>query len=420
LPSRRPSLGVLGFLLAIATLIGNCYIAGKLALADTTTREDTLSSVREAIRSEPDNASYRLLLAAHLEAEGHREESLRSLERAAALNPRDSRVWSALAVAAETAGNIPRAASYRLAAVRVDRGFDPQWGLARFCYRRGSSESFWRQARGAAEMADENDLDEVFRYCWIAALAESSGGNILFERVVPRTQQARARYLSFLLDGNHLSEAAPVADWLLRNGGTAELQSVLGYCDRLIRQGQAEDAVALWDGLIVRGLIESNSLAPDQGVSLTNGTFHPPFRGCCFGWRLAAYPGIVWQQDALPSGLLISLSGQQPEDMEFLTQVAPVLPARGYEFDCDSQTESLGALAVLRWRVRDAVSGADLAPGSPQLALKDWTTAKIPFHTSGASRLVKLTLTYHRLVRPTMKEGSLRLKNASLKLEAAR
>lgn len=401
----------------IMVLAGASYLSGLLALADAAAGHNTDASVRRAAEIMPGNAAYWFYLYRLLDIDGRKDEALRCLERAAALNPSDPQVWTALALAAETSGDARTAEQHLFQAMRVDATFLPRWELAQFYFRQGDTATFWRWAHEASEISDDSAWPDLFRFCWLAAASRGENENLISERVVPRRPKEHARYLAFLLDENHLAAAAPVANWLLPKATASEAKPLFRYCDRLIDTGQSVAAVRVWNGLAQRGMIEPHALAPDQGISLTNGDFRLPFFKSGFDWRPPANSEIQWWQTGQPPGVRISLSGNQPESVEVLAQLMPVLPSQTYRFESGYRTYGIAKNTGLRWQVLDAASGLDLTFESPQLSSEDWNIARVSFRTADKCRLARLSLMYRRERGTTRIEGSVWLKNATLQLE---
>jgi hypothetical protein len=405
-----------GSLVAIVALLGISRISVPIVLVDFAARTNSVDALKHATERVPDNADYWRRLALSVGASSDKNEAKRYLERAAALNPFDSQVWIELGLSAETSGDLPLAERDLLSAVHVDRRFSPQWELEQFYYRHGDSQRFWQWTQRAAQIADDSDLDELFRYCWDATLTESRGRIMIFERIAPH-RPAAIRYLSFLLAENHLADATPVGESLLSDAEPREKKLLLGFCERLVDAGQSEAAVTIWNGLIARRLIPGDALSPDHGVLLTNRAFHYPFLGEGFDWRPTTAPGIVWEHPQESPGILISLSGEQPATVEVLSQFIPVLPSRRYRFNFDYKTAGFAVKTVLRWHVLDARSGIELAVESPSLESNDWSTGTIRFQTSEHCHMVRLLLTYRREFATTQIAGSLALKDAGLQFE---
>jgi len=404
------SLRVAGYVLVIAGLSSSCYVSLNLARADRAARQNTVASVRRAIELERGNSDYGEQLGFLLSGQGTGEDPRnRTLEDAAALNPWSSRVWMALGLAAEASGQSGKAERYFLNAARVDSRFDPRWALTNFYYRKGDAAKFWSWAREAAETSYDDTLAPLFHLCWIA----SDDGKLIFDQIVRNRPSTLAQYLSFLLAENRLDEAWRPARRLMKTASAEETAALLNYCDRLVGAGRGAGAVAVWNALVDRGLIAGQRLAAGTGSSLTNGDFAHEFRAQAFDWRPAAIPGILLSRS---DGLRIGFSGKQPESCELLSQFVPVLPSRSYQFQLEYRTSDIAPNTGLRWRVLDAASGAELVSDSPHLSSEEWKNARVEFRTMDSCSLVRLALCYQRELGTTRIEGSIWLRNLTLRL----
>jgi tetratricopeptide (TPR) repeat protein len=405
------------YVLAIAGLLAASYTSLRLARADARFRNQTPTSLRHAIQLAPDNAEYPARLASMLEAQGDSAEAVRLLDRAAVINPNDSRIWISLGLLSESLGEYKKAEQYLLGAARVDRMFDPRWTLANFYYRTGDATNFWLWVRKAAEISYENDdLHALFRLCW----AISNDGRFILERIVPEHVSVQQRYLSFLLGRGQLDEASQVAQRLMPNAGRAQTAVLLDYCERLVRAGRIDAALTAWNTLVARKLIQHALLVPNTGASLTNGSFIFQFLGCCFDWRPPAVPEILWTQPGHPPRLELRFSGKQPEAIEVLSQVMPVLPAHTYRFQFEYRTSGIATNTGLRWSVFDYISGAVLQSDPPYMPSQGWNSGKIDFRTTDACRLARLVLSYRREPGTTRIAGSTSIRNLALRPDTAR
>jgi len=294
----------------------------------------------------------------------------------------------------------------------MDRTFEPAWALANYHFRRGEAGKFWAWARRAAEMA-YGDVRPLYRLCWRMT---PDAGTIL-ERAVPNRAANLAQYLGFLLADNHLEGAEQAAKRLAETGDREQAGLVLSCCDRLLERGQAEAAVRTWNRLAERGLIRAGRLAPERGESLANATFREDSLGHGFDWRMPGLAGVTITRGERESAVRVAFSGEQPEDCECLWQWAPVMPGRRYRLRFQYRTVQVGRPSGLRWRVLEAGSGAELAPGSPDLAAENWTNGAVDFETRDQTRLIRLSLGYRRASGTTRIEGALWVRDLRLELE---
>lgn len=376
-------------LFAIAAL-GSCiYWCVRLAYADYLFHRGSSEDIARAIGLVPSNPGY-YARRAHLEP-GQR---LASLEKALALNPRDSAAWIELGLLAEGRNDLPEAERCLLESARVDRTFNPRWTLANYYFRRTSAtrpgqasqdrnvEEFWRWAREAVNIASD-DLTPLFRLCW----KMSRNADEICRRVLPDRPQALARFLSFLLAENHLEDGESVAQRLMAYPGPERVSGLLGYCDRLLETGRLSPALRLWNGLVSRNLVQSSLLDPEKGIVLTNGQFVAMPLQHGFDWRMPFVPGaaVAWME--APGGLKISFSGRQPEQCALLIQRLPLLPG-AYRAEYEYRTSGIGDQSGVRWEMAGAQSA--------YLAGEGWKKETFRFCGPSSPALARLALAYRR------------------------
>ncbi len=391
------------------------YVSIRLAAADFHARGATETSLRLATDEAPWNADYWARLGRILGARGDRKQATRCLAAAAALNPGDARLWMELAVDAESSGDAVAAEHNLQTACVNDATFRPRWELARFWFRQGDSDRFWTWARQAAERAHDDALQEIYRFCWVAAVALGPSDRIVFDRIVPRRPAEEARYLGFLVSEKRFEAAEPVMDDLILRARAAETPVLLNYCDAAIQAGAREAALRAWNALARRKLIPVSPIAPERGISLTDSGFSLALRDRGFGWRLSSDAGVHWSREG--PGICMSFSGRQPETLEALAQVLPTLPSRSYRLETDYRTEGIPQNSGLRWRVADSASGNIISPtGSALSASTDWTRTAVTFHAGPECSLTRLSLICARELGAIRIEGSLCLRNTTLLL----
>jgi len=385
----------------------------RLGLADWLARTNQLSNLEQAVVMVPGNARFQARLAALEDQLGRNPGAAwRALETAVALNPGYAAGWIELGLRAEAREDQAKAEACLLEAARVDRTFYPRWTLANYYFRRRDFGKFWRWARQAAEVTD-GDATPLFRLCWQVTPDPAT----ILERAVPARVTILGPYFRFLLAEGHLAGAEPVAQRLIEIGDQRQAGAVLDYCDRLLERGQAGPALRAWNGLARRRLIESEPLAPEQGVSLSNAAFLRDPLGQGFDWRIPLTEGVSVARGEQPGMVRVAFAGKQPADCECLWQWLPVEPGRQYRLRFDHRTVHVAGSSGLRWRVEEAGSGTELAPGSPELGAETWTPAEAGFETQPGGRLVRLVLRYRRVQGTARIEGALWVRGLRLEME---
>jgi tetratricopeptide (TPR) repeat protein len=379
----------------------------RLALADHKFRQETLPGTRGAILLEPDSAAYYVRLSDMLQ-ESNPAGSAQALERAIALNPRDSQSRIELGLRAEMAGDLAGAESSLLRAASVDSQYYPRWSLASYYFRHGNSAKFWLWARKATEIA-YGDLTPLFTLCWKI----SSDGPFIERSLDIRKADIEANYLTYLTSQKRVEPMTQAATRLLAWNREADTPVLLAACDRLIADECADQAIQIWNKLAELHRIHYGVLAPSLGTSLTDGDFtiSPMSRG--FDWQLPSAAGVTALLDERPASLRISFSGGQLENCDVLTQVLPVMESSNYELWFLYRTAGIASETGLEWRITNLNESQILAQGE-SLASESEKEGKLPFKTPAGGRLVRLTLTYQRALGTTRIEGLIVLRKLRL------
>jgi tetratricopeptide (TPR) repeat protein len=401
-------------LMLLGALVLGGYWSVRLAWADALFRRDTEASVREAARLVPSSAEYHSQLAAILDGsgDGGAEDELR---KAVAASPRMASAWVELGLRAENSGAVQEAESELVRAARNDRRYSTLWTLANFYFRHNQSGKFWPVARRALLVGDVAAYDPapLFGLCWKL----SRDPDTILKRAIPDVGAVQARYLEFLVRENLVPAADAVAERVVAMGGERDLNAVYEYCDRLIAEGDAERAIHAWNALCWRTLRGYQPLAPDTGVSLTNGNFSAAPVEHGFDWRMAAAEGVTVERAGSPPRLWITLDGHEPEACDPAAQVLPVAPGQRYRLRFRYQTDGLAAASGVRWRLTDVAGHAELESDAADLASEQNAAATVHFRVPADVRLVRLVLAYRRTSGTVRIEGRVAVSDLVLEFD---
>jgi tetratricopeptide (TPR) repeat protein len=387
----------------IAMLCGYaCYWSARWTAADYAVR----SSIALALRLAPGNPDYYVRLA-----QAEPALALSALQRATQLNPLSSSVWIDLAGAAEEHHDLPMAERCLLRAVELDKTFAPRWLLAEYYSRRRDQARFWPAMR-AALATSYDDVTPLFDTCWDLAPDPA----VIRNRALPERPDVWRQYFDFLLAKDRLDAADEIANQIMKHAGPDTVPSLLRYCDRLLENNQGSRAMETWNRLAAKHLLDYPALAPDRGVSLTNGAFAKEFLSQAFDWRAPPSGGVFLRHDTSPPGLRFDFSGQQSEHTELLNQFVPVAPARQYRLAMRYETEGLEGDAGLAWHVVDPRNNADLLRGDGRITASERRerAGLYAFDTPPDTSLLKLVLAYDRVLGTVRINGSLSLTSTAL------
>ena len=398
----------------VGCLAAGAYWSVRLAWADALFRRDTETAVREAVLLAPSNAEYHERLAAILDGSGDSgaESELRKTVRA---SPRLASAWVELGLRAENTGDVPEAESDLLRAAQYDRRYSTSWTLANFYFRHNQGEKFWPVARRALRVGDVAAYDPapLFVLCWKL----SRDPDVILRRAIPDIGAVQARYLEFLVRENRAPAAEAVTERVVAMSGDHDLSAVYEYCDRLIAEGDAGRAIHAWNALCWRTLHGYTPLAPEAGVSLTNGDFSAAPVEHGFDWHLSAAEGVMVERAGLPPRLWITLDGHEPEICDLASQALPVAPERKYQLRFHYQTDGLAASSGVRWRVWDEVSRREIESDALDLASEQDAAGTVHFRIPADVRLARLLLAYRRTPGTVRVEGRVAVSELSLEFD---
>jgi tetratricopeptide (TPR) repeat protein len=399
----------------LAVLGAGVYWSVRLAWADYLFRLDTESSVGQAVALAPESAEYHARWATLLEESGREDAATSELHEAVTADPRLAGAWIELGLRAENAGDAARAETYLARAGRADRMYATQWTLANFYFRHDQRDRFWPAAQRALRVGDVAAYDPapLFRLCWKLTRDPAA----ILERAIPNVGPVQARYLEFLVRENLTRAAKPVTERVVALGGEGDLGAVYEYCERLIAAGDAGGALDAWNALCRRRLRGYRPLAPEAGVSLTNGDFAnaPVEHG--FDWSMPAAKGVTVERGGIPPRLWITLDGREPEACDLLQQVLAIAPARKYRLRFRYQTDGLATPSGLRWRVSDVAGRAEIATDARDLESEQEADGAMRFTVPPDVRLARLALVYRPAPGSTRIEGRVSLAVISLEFD---
>jgi len=384
-------------LAAISALACATYFSLRMALADHLFRSGTAAGAGRALGLEPDNAVYALRFG--------------QPERAAALQPRLAEAWIELGLAAERRGQGDQAESFLERAVTMDATYTPVWTLANFYARRGDGARFLAAANSALQIGDPAHYDPVplFRLAWSIPLYPAA---IL--QTIPPQERIEALYLNFLLATNRPGAARPVAQRLLAHPQLRDWLPMLAYCDRLIADGEAHQAVSLWNTYVGRTALGRPLLEPAAGVSLTNGKFawEPLAHG--FDWRVLPVERVFCIRAGRPGGMRFIFDGHQAERCQMLEQVVPVVADTRYGLQVRYRTDEIPPGAGPRWRIFDAITRQEIPTDAVPLSNPLDADATVRFITPPGTRLARLALVYERVPGTVRIAGTLHIERVTL------
>jgi hypothetical protein len=175
-------------------------------------------------------------------------------------------------------------------------------------------------------------------------------------------------------------------------------------------------AVAVWNTLSARKLIPYAPLDPARGAIVTNGDFAIQAIPQGFDWRFPPFDGVSIAPTADSPGIVIRMSGNEPEDCTPLLQTIPVVPGARYRIAWEYRLPDAEGVSGLRWEVAETAGNRESFGQSPDLTTQGgWNTGELIFD-SGARSSVNLLLHYKRPFAATRAEGSVAIRRITSEL----
>jgi hypothetical protein len=364
------------------------WFSWRAERADSLFREDTIDSLRAAIRLVPDGWQYYMRLAQLDRAHAHG-----LLETALNLNGYNAQAAIELALQDESEGNYGAAEKLLLGAFAVDHTYLPRWTLANFYFRRDNMPAFWIWARKAAEMPTE-DMGPLFELCWHVT---PDAGQIA-KAVLNDDRGLVRQYLGFLGEKGQTDALAKVAQRLVQVGNPEMDRSfLLGSVNWLVTANDAAGASGVW-----KSMVEQRWVAADPTIP-NNGEFNREPLPVAFDWTLPEFPGLhSWPGS---SGLETEFSGEEPENCLIAEQYLTLAPGR-YSLSYSYHTTGIAPGTGIRWQILDAKTGNTVAE-SEALSSDEQTRTNWTFVIPDGVSIQRLRLAYQRALGTPRISGTL-------------
>ena len=385
----------------------------RLSVADDLARRPELESAARAVRLAPGSARYRLREAALLERDhplGREAQIGRLLEEATTLEPRLAEPWMQRGLFYEIHGHAQQAEQMLLRAADADHTFKPAWTLANFYARHDERDRFWKYARECLQLTEPRGYapEPVFNLCWRV----SEDAPAILNRAIPAVPAVRAAYAQYLTNLGKPSAALQAWRTVDRAGMAAEDGPAMPLCDLLIHAGDAAGAVEVWNGYVAAH--GRASLDPGQGRSLTDGNLEREPSGRGFDWTLPRSHGVDNRYLADEKEVRIDLDGDEPDNVEMLTQNVAVAPGARYRLRFQYQTTDIEPGSGLAWAVFDAVTNAIQGSTCSSLASSEQAEGACEFQAGPNQTLVRVALHYSRTLGTRRSRGRIRISRVQL------
>ena len=333
------------------------------------------------------------------------------LQKAVDLNAYDAGSWIQLGLLHEANNDLAAAEAALERAAGADATFLPAWSLANFYFRRQNEPQFWHWAQRAAHMAPD-DASPLFRLAWYVTPSVP----VIENRLQLQRPAIQSQFVAFLIAQGNPQAVSEAAAHLLQAGQPGSTQTILGACEWLIAARHPELALSLWNSLAAHRQIAYPPLTLATADTVTNGNFlrQPVSQG--FDWHLGTAEGVSTFLNTNPNALGFEFSGDEPDQFELVSQLAPVEAQKQYALLVRYESNGIPSGNGLMWTVRDDRTGAVLAH-TASLSAPQGGQAVACFAVPANSHFIHLALEYQRQPGTLHPEGKLAL--AQVRLAAA-
>jgi hypothetical protein len=274
-----PRLLVVAVALLMAVLLSYLSIRNAIAAHDVDLQ--TLQGYERATRLESGNFRYWYLLGRYWQYSLEDADTARAIQTytvALSLNPRSADIWSDLAAAYESDGNISGA---RDAYQRAKRAYplspEVAWRYGNFLLRQGELDAAFSEVRRAVEIEPARGAEALSR-----ALRVEPNIDLVLDRVLPALTEAYVSAIRDQLQDAHVFNAVKIWERLAALHPGLPLYDSFALIGALTQQKQFADARRVWEQAIV--FAGFSSLADPAGSILWDGGFESGLWGGGFAW----------------------------------------------------------------------------------------------------------------------------------------
>jgi hypothetical protein len=371
-----------------------CWEGGKHALATHYANSADPQDLQRAADLEPSNADHWYMLGRYRQLDFENEDLTQAIgyyRRAIALDPNSPYYWLDLASTYDEAGDATDAEAAYLAAQRDHPiSGEAAWRYGNFLLGQGRYDQAYAEIHRGLMSEPQWSALAVSR-----AWRVSQDVNVLLDRVLPDSAEARQPALTFLVAQKQADAAVAVWQRMVQRRDPLPFASAFPLIDMLIAQDEIPQAWEVWkEDLSASGMPSGL----DNGSLVTDGGFESDFTNGGFGWRYAAQPGADASLDAIDphSGardLQIAFDGSTNVDFQNLYAYLPVEPATAYHFSAYMRSENLVSDSTVHFELFDPVHPYDPVLATPGvLGSEPWTPVELDFETSADTHVLILRL----------------------------
>ena len=395
---RLSSLARRGVLLALAFLsaLFLSYFSIRNALAAHYADLQNREGYERATRLEPGDFINWYLLGRYRQyslEDADPARAIRAYTTALALNPGSADVWSDLATAYESDGNLSAARDAFLQAKRAyPQSADVSWRYGNFLLRRGELDAAFLELHHAVAGDPARSAEALSR-----ALRVEPDIDAVLDRVLPPVSSA---YLNALDDQNaegHTENALEIWRRLASLHPRLQLQNSFALVAALVHEKRIAEAQRVWGQAVVfAGLAD---LPEPAGSVLWDGGFESGVIGGGFTWAFPdGIPGVHIQIDSREKhsggrSLQLIFDGNFNSYLVGPCHEVPVQPAASYLFSAWVRTESLSTDQGIRFQLRPlGTQDSSVVVTSEVHGIQPWTRIEFPWFSGTDVREMQICL----------------------------
>ena len=355
---RASSFSRRGIALALAILcaVFLSYFSVRNALAAYYAGLQTRQGYERATRLEPRDFRNWLLLGRYRQYNLEETDTARALEAyntALSLNPRSADLWSDLAAAYETEGNVAAARDAFLHAKSAyPLSAEISWRYANFLLRQRELDSAFLEMRRAVETEPKRGAEALSR-----ALGAEPNINLVMDRVLPPKPDAYTTAIFDQVSEGHTANAVQIWNRLAALHPKLPLETYTYYLvGALLREKQVTEAQRVWkQAADFAGY--SNLPGPADSL-LWDGGFESGIFGNGFAWALpGGTQGVQFSFDTREKhsgnrSLRLLFNGRYNLGLSGPCAEVPVKPLSAYQFSAWVRTQSITTEQGIRFQLR--------------------------------------------------------------------
>jgi tetratricopeptide (TPR) repeat protein len=332
---------ILALAVCLFVLLG--YQAGRLWLADHDIRSNSLRQLERGAALEPGNADAWDALGRFRQLDFSDPDPLGALtdyQQAVRANPLSAHHWMNLAGAYEANGNVTQARdAFQAARAVYPLSAEVAWNYGNFLLRQDQGAQGYQEIQHAVR-SDPKLLTLAISRTW----RSSHDVSVLLDQVLPPDADAYLLALDYFASAKQMDPALVVWQRLVEMKKPIVLAKSFPVLDELIAEDRSSDAHKVWtEALALAGLSHGEPL---RHSLIWNGDFAQEFAGGGLGWRWRTPIGMDFAFDTVPptygvrSAQFFFGGGTNVELLE-PAQFVAVEPNRLYRFHAYLRTESI-------------------------------------------------------------------------------